>query len=505
MKKLKKIIKDYYIFSLFVIPFIMVCDSNAIPDNDIWFLLAVGRGVFTHGFTTVDILTIHEGLECIIQQWGSAAIYWSIYNLFGKYGILCFVFFVLLLLLIVFYNLCKSLNNNKILSVVFTTLVFMFVSPYIVSRPQIITYLLLLIEIFLLEKYTKYNNWKYLVGLLILSIILINTHAAMWMFLFVFLLPYIVNGIYIKNVTVDKYNLLPVLLIGFGMFLVGVINPYGIDSMIYIFNSYNLSGISETIQEMQAINIYYFIFLISLFLIMLLILLQRYVKKFKLDIRHLCFIFGTYYLLLSHAKCYPYFIFVYFVCMSYGMKNVRIPRINSLINSKIFIIFKAFFRATCFMLAISFFVVSSYIVKYFSFTPFIVFEGDVEIMANYIVENYDINKVRLYTSFNDGGYYEFRGIKVYIDPRAELFYKKVNKKEDIYIEDMQLTEEKENGFDYEKFLNKYEFTHLAVYVDSRFDKYLEQNEDYEVVFTLKDITFNNQPVQKLYVLKDIDN
>ena len=167
---------------------------------------------------------------------------------------------------------------------------------------------------------------------------------------------------------------------------------------------------------------------------MLLILLQRYVKKFKLDIRHLCFIFGTYYLLLSHAKCYPYFIFVYFVCMSYGMKNVRIPRINSLINSKIFIIFKAFFRATCFMLAISFFVVSSYIIKYFSFTPFIVFEGDVEIMANYIVENYDINKVRLYTSFNDGGYYEFRGIKVYMDPRAELFYKKVNKKEDIYIE-----------------------------------------------------------------------
>ena len=59
--------------------------------------------------------------------------------------------------------------------------------------------------------------------------------------------------------------------------------------------------------------------------------------------------------------------------------------------------------------------------------------------------------------------------------------------------------------DYEKFLDKYEFTHLVVYVDSRFDKYLEQNEEYEVVFTLNNIDFNNQPVQKLYVLKQIDN
>ena len=29
------------------------------------------------------------------------------------------------------------------------------------------------------------------------------------------------------------------------MFLVGVINPYGIDSMIYIFNSYNIDSESQ--------------------------------------------------------------------------------------------------------------------------------------------------------------------------------------------------------------------------------------------------------------------
>ena len=281
LKKIKIFIKEYCVFSLFVIPFIMVCDANTFPDNDIWFLLAVGRGIFSHGFTNFDILTIHEGLECVIQQWGSAATYWSLYNIFGKYGILCFVFFVLLLLLIVFYNLCKYLNNNKSLSIIITTLTFTLAAPYIVTRPQIITYLLLLIEVFLLEKYAKSNNYKYLFGLLILSIILINMHAAMWMLLFVFLLPYIVNGIYIKNVTVDKYNLLPILLIGLGMLLVGFINPYGIDSMTYMFSSYNLPGISETVQEMQAIDISFDIFRISLLFIMLLILLlQRQTAQF---------------------------------------------------------------------------------------------------------------------------------------------------------------------------------------------------------------------------------
>ena len=41
---------------------IVVPLDKGLPDKEIEFLLAVGKGVFTHGFTTVDILTIHEGL-----------------------------------------------------------------------------------------------------------------------------------------------------------------------------------------------------------------------------------------------------------------------------------------------------------------------------------------------------------------------------------------------------------------------------------------------------------
>lgn len=503
MKKIVQFIKDNYLFSLFIIPFIAVCIINRTPDNDIWFLLSLGRAVLTNGFVTVEPLTIHEGLSYVMQQWGSAVSFWILYDNLGKFAILFFILGILVLLFMCFYKLTKLLSNNKYIAIIITTCVFTLISSFIVSRPQIITYLILLLELLFLESYVKTNNWKYLIGLIPLSIILINVHAAMWLFLFLFLLPYIVNGIYIKKITIDKYKLMPLLIVTIIMFFVGFINPYGIDNITYVFNSYNLPGLRETIAEMKAVDINHIVSFISFGFLCLLIILDRYVKKFKLDVRHICLIFGTYLLFLSHAKCYPYFVFTYFIAMSYGLKKVKLPKFNLKKYMNLIIVLKSLLRATCLMLFISLFVVLGFMFKYYSFTTFNIFDGDSEIVADYIENNYDLDKVRIFTYFDDGGYYQFRGMKTYIDPRAEVFFKKLNKDEDIFTEYLKIFND-DVYFDYEKFLAKYKFTHLVVFPDTLIDKYLNDCEEYEVVYTVKYQYDENKIYQKLYALKDLD-
>lgn len=503
MKKLIQFIKENYLFAILIIPFIVVCVINRIPDNDIWFLLSLGRTVLTKGFVIIEPLTIHEGLSYVMQQWGSAVSFWLLYENLGKIAILFFVLSILVLLFICFYKLTKLLSNNKNISIIITTCVFTLISGFIVSRPQIITYLILLLELLFLENYVKTNNWKCLIGLVPLSIILINVHAAMWLFLFLFLLPYIVNGIYIKKITIDKYKLKPLLVVAVVMFLVGFINPYGIDNITYIFNSYNLPGLSDNIAEMKAVDINHIVCFISFGLLCILILLDRYVKKFKLDIRHICLIFGTYFLFLSHAKCYPYFIFSYFIAISYGIKNIKFPEFNFNKCVNLIIVCKSLLRATCLMLFISLFVMIGFMFKYYSFTTFTIFDGDSEVVADYIEDNYNLEDVRLFTYFDDGGYYQFRGIKTYIDPRAEVFFKKLNKEKDIFTEYLKIYND-EVDFDYEKFLYKYNFTHLVVFPDTLIDKYLDESEEYEVVYTVKYQYDENKIYQKLYALNSLD-
>ena len=72
---------------------------------------------------------------------------------------------------------------------------------------------------------------------------------------------------------------------------------------------------------------------------------------------------------------------------------------------------------------------------------------------------------------------EFHGYKVYLDARPELFQKKINGKEDVYTEYLELT----NFENLEKFVNKYNFSHILVYETDMLAVYLQGLDDYEIV------------------------
>lgn len=505
MNKVKNTIKNNSIFLLLIIPFIFVCMYNTPPNNDIWFLLTLGRYVFNSGIPFVEPFTIHSGLEYMMQQWMSASIFWGGFSIFGKYAVIGIILLMFLLLVFLFYKLCRIFVEKKI-SVILTTITFFMISTFIVNRPQIFTYFILLLEVFMLEKYinTKSSRWLYVLPFL--SILLINLHSSMWYFQFIFLLPFIVNSIYIKNVTIDKFRIKPIIIVMILMILGGLINPYGLDALTFIFKSYGVDIINQYVVEMGSPSItgsYSSYMFYTLGMIFLLIIFMRYLKKFKLDIRHICFIMGTLFLYLNHIKCFPYFVFTFIYSIAYGLKKYDLSNLKLCIfdNKYIKAILGGVYKGILIVLFVSFILVSYNLVKYYSFNPTLSFNNDEDEIADFIVDNYDLDDVRLYCTYNEGGYYEYRGIKVYIDGKAEVFLKANNGKFDILQEALEV-ERDSSDYDYESFVNKYNFTHLIVGVDSDFKLYLDTDDRYEIVYTSNFNGEEGNPFRYVYSLKN---
>ena len=495
----KNIIKKYAVLLLLFLPLSFIVVENKIPDNDIWFLLNNGRYVVQSGIPFTDPFTIHEGLSYVMQQWLSSILLWGIYDFFGQYGILIFMYLFFIMLLFTYYKLCYIVSQNRVKSAVITAITFCLINTFIVTRPQIFTYFILILELLSLELYVKSNDSKYLIGLPMLSLLLINLHASMWFFLFIFMLPYLLNTISIKKVTIDKIRLKPLIITCVVMFLVGFINPYGIDAIIYIFKSYGMVEINKSIAEMKSLTIDHFYFLVILGILFIFILLNYLRKDVKLDIRHYLFVCGMTILAFSHQKCFALFCLVLGYVFSYYFKKFNIK--NKLINNNVF---KALFNGGLIgLILVSLFTVIvgiKYSIISYDDENFYLSTGITEI-TDFMLDNTSIDDVVLFVEFNEGGFTEFLGFKSYIDPRAELFFKKYNNKDDIFLESLEI--ENNPYYDYDSFIDKYKFTHLIVKTDTYLDKYLNNNSDYEIVFNQY---FNSETkdvvIKKLYERKD---
>lgn len=487
---MKKFIKENWLFLLFAIPFALICIQNKNPENDIWFILNNGKFVFNHGFPHIDPFTIHSGLSYVMQQWLTSVLFYSLLSNFKKYGIILMMHLMSLVLMYTYYRLLLTVSNKKSTSIILTTIAFSLMSDFIVTRPQIFTYLILLIELLQLEKYVDTKNWKHLLPLPILSMILSNMHASMWWFQFIFMLPFALNTIKLKRLTIDKIKLKPLLIVSLFMFLGGFINPYGVGAVTYIFKSYGMPVLNEAIIEMKPLSFDNYHFKIMLGLLFGFICLITFCKKSKLDIRHFLFLCGVTLLGCMHLKGYPYFIMTIFYIFAYASKDFKleVPNMNKFIKAGL----KGCQIGLLVMLPISFLLTVYYSVTNYNFK-----NRSIEDIGNYLSENYVKEDIILYVDYDNGGYTEYLGIKSFIDPRAELFFEKFNGKRDIFLEYYAATHNKDFNFD--AFMEQYNFTHLIVDIDSYFDDYLKTRDDYEVVFN------QSSGYRKIYALKSLQD
>lgn len=466
-KKVKEFDKNILILLLFIPSFLI----SKTLDNDIWFILNNGRYVLNSGIPHIEPFTIHENMNFVMQQWLTSTIYWSLYNKFGEFGIIFIVMLCMIISVLFMYKITYLVSdNNFFVSYTLSMIFSIFLCIILTTRPMTFTILIIIIEIYNLEMFIKYSNKNYLVSLPLLSLLLVNLQAAMWPLLFIILIPYLINTIKFNFVFIccQEYEKRYLILVIVFMILIAFINPYGLESMTYLFRSYGYPEISNNINEMKPPNInsvYGIIIYILIFTIFFVYILYR---NGKTQLRYMLLTLGTLIMALSSVRNFPFFIICALFPLAYYLKEVSYE-INYSTN------FNQLRLRRSLIAAISIVVLISFLLGNTKKNEDIKYLNEI---VEFILNNEDVSVVKIYTGYNYGGYAEFKGLPSYIDPRAEVFVKKNNRKEDILKEYFEL----QNGESYYKeILDKYEFTHLIVSKNDILYTYLPYDDDYKII------------------------
>ncbi|MBQ3444047.1 MAG: hypothetical protein IJG33_12475 [Selenomonadaceae bacterium] len=269
-------------------------------EADTYFVMNLGRYVLEHGFPHVDPFTVHENLKLVAQQWLSGVVFWEAYKSFGVNGLLFVDSIFGAAAVVIYWRLCLFVSGgNKVLSFVISFAVGMFFAPMVVPRPHILSAAFLLIEVFMLEKFTRTADAKFLIPLPLISIALINLHAAVWLMSLVVCLPFL----FVKSRRHIKFLLTAML----GVLLSGLINPYGVEAMTYVFRSYGIEAINSGIPEMFTPTAHSFqgkvFYATEAFLIFSL-------AKFKVPWRYIFLSGGITFMAIMHARNLVLFYFL---------------------------------------------------------------------------------------------------------------------------------------------------------------------------------------------------
>lgn len=490
MKKNRNISKKT-LFLYFNIPLILVLLFR-VNYNDTWFLLNHGRYILNNGFPSIEPFTIHNNFSFIMQQWLSSVIFYLSYSILGKYGLLLITLIVTGYIIFISYKLCMLLSDNRsklsiLISVITVTLLATF---FITSRPHIFTFAIIITELYLLEKYIKENNTKYLYFLPILSLLEINLHASMFFMLFLFLLPYLIDAFKYKIGPFESngYKKKPLFIVSIIMLLTGLINPYGILAITYIFRSYGVNSINSVVSEMAPLVINDLVGKICLVIIFSIIFIYIFYRKNNFKTRYFLLLIGTIHLTFSSYKGLAYLLIGGILPLAYYLKPAfRKDDIKDKEKSYKYIL------NSCLLGIIGFLIIIS--------TNSFVFTYKYKEGIDYLLDNNKPSDITLYTGFNEGAYPEWMGIKCYIDPRAEVFLKKNNLKEDIMEEYYLLQIGK---IDVSSFLEKYKFSYLLVpETDYLYDN-MSDVDNYKIVYNNISInefsvdTYNEKIKYKIY-------
>lgn len=479
---IKKIIEKYKNYhpskwealSYLLIPIFIGLLTSTATDGDIWFILNLGKYILNNGFPTIDPFSIHEGLNVVIQQWIPDIIFYKSFDILGKTGIYLIVNLLNIYIVFITYKLLMLVSDKKRnLSVLITCIITIIYSlSFTIARPQMFSTSILITELYFLEKYFKTSNWKYLISLPILSILMINMHASMWLMLFCFWLTFFLNTFSYKigKIISSKRNKKELLVFGILMLLCGLVNPYGYKAMTYVLTSFGVFEINEIVSEMNVPQIQDLLGLIIYVIIFSIYLIYWLFNKKNIDSRHFFLLLGTTYLSLSSYRGYLFFLIatIYPLSIYFNEKfyYIKEKEKNNFIRISIVLII--------ILLIIPFLLVTK--------NKWIIFENPLENGINYVKKlEGNKNGITMYCAYGLCNYAEWLDLKLYIDSRAEIFLKANNKKKDIFKEYYNLQQGK---LYYKDFIEKYNFDYLIVDEnDYLYQLLINDNDDnYEIIY-----------------------
>lgn len=388
-------------------------------DNDVYFLIETGRDILANGFSYVEPLTLHEGFDYAAQQWLVCVLDALLYEAGGRPAVSLASLAIWCAAIAVHYRaLFVGTKGNRQTSALLAGIVALSCFVFAKSNPRGWDMLFFSLSWIFVSEWKVSRNPRWLAAQVLASILLANLHVSMWP------LMVICPAAGMLSSAIERKDRLALLLTAVLSAVASLLTPYGIQGTWYVFasllsESYSLFAIQE-LKPLTVKSQYFPLFVLATF---------AYFFMRKRDLaggldRDALFAFG---LLagLSAGRSAPIFLFSAALAMSES-RDCACGRFLSEIR-------KPLRTAACTMpLIVALFVVPIAL-------PNVGFSSEEtqEDRCSREEALLELEQAGLpqggsvWTSFNDGGYAEFKGFKAYIDPRAELFVPEINGKKDV--------------------------------------------------------------------------
>ena len=441
-------------------------------DNDFWFIINHGRYLLQNGFANIEPFTVHEGLAFSFEKWLTCIVFYKVYDWFGAMGMYIFMLMVFAVILFLFYKACMIFSNrNENVSIIVTCVVMSVLGwAYVRTRPQIFSYIFLLGELICLERYARTGKVKKLYPLPFLAFLYMQFHSTMLPVFFIMALPYLFDYGWVDFLGImgGKYWKKPLYIVLVISAAVTLINPYGVRSFYYLINSLNDGGLLSTINEVRRssfndIRDYSGVVVVCQGIYILLRIFRRikYKKREKFMLRYLFMLCGTFIMALYAIRNNAFFLLMGGPICAWELRHLDLE-------------FK-FMPALKKLGALV--VIGVFIYGYSQSYDLMRATYAWRVMDDF-AEMHPNTDIRLYTDFNCGSYAEWKGFRCYADPRAEVFLKSVNGKEDILAEIWDSMHAKLYPDDLQK---KYNFDYWLVQKNYWMESRIKTNEDYELI------------------------
>lgn len=541
-KKTKKSIDfKFNLLAIICISIFVIGIVERTLQNDTYYTITLGKYILNNGIDMMEHFSWHQGLIYTYPHWLYDVFMYITYNTFGVVGIYGSSIVLGIILGISIYYVLSKTSKNNLISFFVALLVVYLGKHFITARAQLVTFILFVWTMYFIEMFLDTKKKRYAIGLILIPIAIANIHAAVFPFYFILFLPYI--GEYIiallkenidlptllflksdkieikklsnkkeltekeikkleqltKRVEVNEKriekkkelvkarkgkeykiiinrrgNVKWLIIIMVICAFTGLLTPIGDTPYTYLIHTMqgNTTGnISEHLPMVLA-QTSHAIIIISLYLILLAF------TKARVRLSDLFLNFGliTLAFMSRRQMSMVYFVgaiaFNNIVCnfIETYTKEEQVEEIK-----KVFVSWKGQ------LIAYTLVVLVTAGLLFSTRNDKIINENSYPVKAcDYILENLDVNNIKIFNDYNYGSYLMYRGIPVFIDSRADVYDPKFNGlKDDIFQDFIQTTSL--NKY-YEDVFEHYGITHIITYSNSKLALYLKHDYDYSEIY-----------------------
>jgi len=494
--------------------------------NDTFYTIKIGEHILENGIDMKDPFSFHD-LKYTYPHWLYDVGIYLIYNIGGQAGIYISTIVLCILLGILIYLTNMKLTSNKLTSFVITIGAMYLLKPYIAARAQLATFILFVLTVYFIEQFLSTKKKRYAIGLVIIPILLANLHLAVFPFYFILYLPYIAeymmyilsnSGIIVNTSKInsshkkikkledekeieklknkileleakndklqkryEKVNSNPYKIIIKGNHTVklliivmiicvftGLLTPLGTTPYTYLIKTMRgttTHNISEHL-PLTLVNNLNFMCILLVFLAILIF------TDTKIKLSDLFMLSGLTLLTFYTRRQESMFILMgsfilnRLICSMFDKYNP-----DGCTNG-----IKTLCRPLPMISAISLVLIICINMYNPKIDDKFIDEKSYPVdAATYILENLDIENIRLYNEYNYGSYLLYRGIPVFIDSRADLYAPEFNEGVEVFNDYINLSGV--NNDKIEEKLDKYGITHMMMYKKSKLRTFIKQDEE----------------------------